>query len=70
MNSWKFVCRKLHADPYTHDRDLVCGNGGKDKLNVRDGDTNDLVAGRPGRDLGIVDSGAEVGVGYERVRGD
>ena len=35
---------RLHAEDYAQERDEAHGNGGKDWLNVRDGDTKDLVA--------------------------
>ena len=59
---------RLDASYWRRDRDVLRGNSGRDRLNVRDGDTRDIVSGGPGFDVCIVNSLAEVGASCERVR--
>ena len=59
---------RLHAETNNRDRDELRGQGGRDILNVRDGDEKDLVVGGPGRDHCIADSYKEIGVGCEGIR--
>ena len=58
---------KMLANNCTHDKDLVRGSSGFDKINVADGDHFDKVYGGRGRSWCIVDSDVELGGGCTRV---
>jgi hypothetical protein len=47
------------ANKYTADTDVVSGGGGRDRINVADGDKRDTAIGGKGRDLCIVDARRE-----------
>jgi hypothetical protein len=51
----------------TKDTDVVRGGGGRDKINVADGDERDRAKGGAGRDWCIVDARKEVGPSCFRV---
>jgi hypothetical protein len=55
------------ANKYTNDTDVVRGGGGRDKINVADGDKRDRANGGAGRDWCIVDARKEVGPSCFRV---
>ena len=58
----------IKANGYTNDIDVVKSSKGFDKINVRDGDTNDKANGGKGaHDWCIVDSRSEAGRGCEKV---
>jgi hypothetical protein len=58
----------IKANNYTNDIDVVKSSKGWDKINVRDGDTNDTAnGGRGGHDWCIVDVRSEAGRGCEKV---
>ena len=55
------------ANKYTNDTDVVRGGGGRDKINVADGDERDTANGGAGRDWCIADARKEVGTSCFRV---
>ena len=56
------------ANKYTNDEDVVTGGGGRDRINVADGDRLDTANGGRGRDLCIVDARREAGTSCTRVQ--
>src|SRR5215204_4651456 len=58
----------IRANKYTNDIDVVTSSAGWDKINVKDGDTNDTAnGGKGGHDWCIVDARSEAGKGCEKV---
>jgi hypothetical protein len=57
----------VRANKYTNDEDVVAGGGGRDRINVADGDALDKANGGKGRDLCIVDARREAGTSCARV---
>lgn len=56
------------ANKYTNDEDVVTGGGGRDRINVADGDKLDTANGGKGRDLCIVDARKEAGTSCAKVQ--
>ena len=56
------------ANKYTNDEDVVTGGGGRDRINVADGDRLDTANGGRGRDLCIVDARKEAGTSCARIQ--
>jgi len=60
----------IRANKYTNDIDVVTSSKGWDKINVKDGDSNDTASGgRGAHDWCIVDDRSEVGRGCNKVTG-
>jgi hypothetical protein len=58
----------INANNYGNDIDVVTSSKGLDKINVKDGDTNDTASGgRGAHDWCIVDARSEAGRGCEKV---
>jgi hypothetical protein len=60
----------INANNYTNDIDVVTSSKGWDRINVKDGDSNDRASGgRGAQDWCIVDDRSEVGRGCNKVTG-